>query len=185
MWSFVCIRTSGLSNRDSNRESNRQWGIDCLIGLDGYSFLTIGLRRSNSPGDDGLIIGSNSVQGSTDRFCWIQIWDFQIWLVHVQLGVSSWSRSGSVLDFSKFPVNWFWSVDPRFCWWTRFQRSGLRNPLAILNILYLTILIRVFMKSFQWSMRRTEKTYYESHQNFPMINYSFLCNNDLIFKSLI
>ena len=24
MWSFVCIRTSGLSNRDSNLESNRQ-----------------------------------------------------------------------------------------------------------------------------------------------------------------
>ena len=94
MWSFVCIRTSGLSNRDSNRESNRQWGIDCLIGLDGYSFLTIGLRRSNSPGDDGLIIGSNSVQGSTDRFCWIQVRDFQILLFHVQLVVSTWPRSG-------------------------------------------------------------------------------------------
>ena len=83
MWSFVCIRTSGLSNRDSNLESNRQWGIDCLIGLVGYSFLAIGLSLSNSPGDDGSMIGwrSADVPGFIDMtsdFPWVY-WIFFIW----------------------------------------------------------------------------------------------------------
>ena len=102
MWSFVCIRTSGLSNRDSNLESNRQWGIDCWIGLDGYSVLIIELSRSNSPGDDGPIIGASSVDGPgcRDRALetpWVY-WIFFIWPYWFE---SSWSRFSERWDERK------------------------------------------------------------------------------------